>query len=77
MSKAEELAQYLVNLPIGSWEEHAKNKEAAEHLREQEALLRQALQALTWLDATLDLQSFPDIYVRVIYTIKAIQEALK
>ncbi len=77
MSKAEELAQYLVNLPVGSWEEDAKNKEAAEHLREQDRLLRQALQTLTLLDTAFDLQSFPDIYVQVTRAIVAIKEASK
>jgi hypothetical protein len=50
---------------------------AAPVQQENTALLRQALQALTLLDTALDLQSFPDIYVQVTYTAKAIKEALK
>lgn len=46
MSKATELELYLLNLPIGSWEEHTKNKEAAALLRSQETVIKQCLEAL-------------------------------
>ncbi len=41
------------------------------------ALLRQTLQALTLVNVTLDLESFPDIYVQFTNAITAIREALK
>ncbi len=83
MSKAEELAQYLVNLPIGSWEEHAKNKEAAEHLREQGRLLRQALEALesanniNLVGSAYSTKAIGEGFQKIEAAITAIKEALK